>query len=59
MPNPYRPLSLEEYEEQYEKANAVISELWQKKGHHAFLHHLSALFGYQEIIFYDRRMLKF
>lgn len=59
MPNPYRPLSPEEYEEQYEKANAVISELWQKKGQHAFLHHLSALFGYQEIIFYDKRMLKF
>jgi hypothetical protein len=59
MPNLYRPLSLEEYEEQYEKANDTISELWQEKGQHAFLHHLSALFGYQEIIFYDKRMLKF
>ena len=59
VPNSDRPLSLQENVEQYKKANATISELWQKKGQHAFLHHLSALFGYQEIIFYDRRMLKF
>ncbi|MGD9134537.1 MAG: hypothetical protein PVF78_12855 [Desulfobacterales bacterium] len=59
MPNLNRPLSIEENEQQYKKANAAISELWQKKGQHAFLHHLSALFGYRAIIFYDKRMLKF
>ncbi|MEJ2728162.1 MAG: hypothetical protein P8185_06565 [Deltaproteobacteria bacterium] len=59
MPNSDRPLSIEEKAEQYKKANAAISELWQKNGQHAFLHHLSALFGYRAIIFYDRRMLKF
>ena len=59
MPNPDSPLSLQENEEQYKKANAAISELWQKEGQHAFLHHLSALFGYQAIIFYDKQMLKF
>jgi hypothetical protein len=59
MPDPDRPLSFQENEEQYKKANTTISELWQNKGQHAFLHHLSALFGYQEIIFYDKRMLKF
>ena len=59
VPSSDHPLSLQENVEQYKKANAAISELWQKKGQHAFLHHLSALFGYKEIIFYDRRMLKF
>jgi hypothetical protein len=59
MPISDRPLSIEEKAEQYKKANAAISELWQKNGQHAFLHHLSALFGYRAIIFYDRRMLKF
>ena len=59
MPNPDSPMSLQENEEQYKKANAAISELWQKEGQHAFLHHLSALFGYRAIIFYDERMLKF
>jgi hypothetical protein len=58
-PNSDSPLSLQENEEQYEKANAAISELWQKQGQHAFLHHLSALFGYRAIIFYEKRMLKF
>ena len=59
MPNSYGSLSIEEYEILYEETNGVITELWRKKGQHAFLHHLSALFGYQEIIFYDKRMLKF
>lgn len=59
MPDPDHPLSLQENEELYKKANTAISELWQTEGQHAFLHHLSALFGYQEIIFYDKRMLKF
>jgi len=59
LPDPGSPLSLQETEEQYKNANAVISELWQNEGQHAFLHHLSALFGYRAIIFYDKRMLKF
>ncbi len=58
-PDSDSPLSLQETEEQYKKANADISELWQNEGQHAFLHHLSALFGYRAIIFYDKRMLKF
>jgi len=59
MPDSDGLLSLQENENLYKKANAAISELWMKEGQHAFLHHLSALFGYREIIFYDRRMLKF
>jgi hypothetical protein len=59
MPDSDRPMSIEEMAEQYKKANAAISELWKEKGQHAFLHHLSALFGYRAIIFYDKRMLKF
>jgi hypothetical protein len=59
MPNPDSPLSLQEDEELHKNANAAISELWQEEGQHAFLHHLSALFGYRAIIFYDKRMLKF
>jgi len=59
MPNPDNPLSLQENEEHYKKANAAITALWQEEGQHAFLHHLSALFGYRPIIFLDKRMLKF
>ena len=59
MPDSGSRPSLQEIELQYKKANAAVSELWQNEGQHAFLHHLSALFGYRPIIFYDKRMLKF
>ena len=59
LPDSGSPPSLQEIEEQYKNANAAVSELWQEEGQHAFLHHLSALFGYRAIIFYDKRMLKF
>jgi hypothetical protein len=59
IPDSDSPMSLQENENLYKKANDAISELWKKDGQHAFLHHLSALFGYREIIFYDKRMLKF
>ncbi len=59
MPDANSPLALQENERLYKKANAVISALWEKEGQHAFLHHLSGLFGYQPIIFHDKRMLKF
>lgn len=59
MPAPDSPLSLQENEERYKKANAAISELWRQEAQHVFLHHLSAVFGYGSIIFYDKRILNF
>lgn len=35
----------------YKKANELVSLLWRDAGGHAYLHHLSALFGYQPVIF--------
>ena len=52
-------LSLDEQEEFYRKVNARITSLWESNGRHAFLHHLNALFGYEPLIFYEKRMLKF
>lgn len=34
----------------YRKADEDISRLWFKEGQHAFLHHLSAVFGYRELL---------
>ena len=59
MPAAKTPLSLDEYEEFYKEVNATITSLWEKNGRHAFLHHLNALFGYNPVIFYEKRMLKF
>ena len=33
----------------FEKVNEKLNLLWKKNGNHAFLHHLNALFAYQEL----------
>ena len=43
----------------YQEVNTTLSELWRKEGRHAFLHHLNALFGYEPLIYYEKRMLTF
>ena len=59
MPAADAPLSLDEYEEFYEEVNVAITSLWENNGRHAFLHHLNALFGYEPVTVYEKRMLKF
>jgi hypothetical protein len=43
----------------YQEVNTTLSEVWRKEGRHAFLHHLNALFGYEPLIYYEKRMLTF
>ena len=43
----------------YQNVNTSLSEMWRKKGRHAFLHHLNALFGYEPLIYWEKRMLTF
>lgn len=59
MPQAGAASSLAENEQLYKEANAVITSLWEINGRHAFLHHLNALFGYEPIVFYEKRMLTF
>ena len=59
MPTEDVPLSLDEYEALYKEVNATILSLWEKNGRHAYLHHLNALFGYQPLVFTEKRMLSF
>ena len=33
----------------YEQVDRAVTRTWQQEGHHAFLHHLNALFGYAPI----------
>ncbi|WP_345427571.1 hypothetical protein [Halioxenophilus aromaticivorans] len=35
----------------YQAVNEHLGQLWREQGQHAFLHHLSASFGYQPIFF--------
>lgn len=59
LPETSTPLSLKESEVVYKEVNAAITALWETDGRHAFLHHLNALFGYEPLIFYEKRSLKF
>lgn len=34
----------------YRAAEKLVSDIWYKEGQHAFLHHLSAVFGYRELL---------
>jgi len=41
--------SIQELVEQYRKVESEIASMWSRDGQHAFIHHLSAVFGYEPI----------
>ena len=53
------PATIAKIEEFYQEVNTSLTELWQKEGRHAFLHHLNALFGFEPLVVYEKRLLKF
>jgi hypothetical protein len=46
-------------EDFYRVVNERLVELWRDEGGHAFIHHLNALFGYEETFIYERRLMRF
>ena len=54
-----RPASFEEIGSFYRQVDETVTELWEKNGRHAFLHHLNALFEYESLIYYEKRYLSF
>jgi hypothetical protein len=53
------PASIAEIESFYRQVNETITELWQKEGRHAFMHHLNALFEYKPLIYLEKRYMTF
>lgn len=45
--------------EGYRKVKEVVEEKWRQEGSHAFLHHLNAIFGYEPLFIYERRLMNF
>ena len=43
----------------YETINRTVTLAWRKEGEHAFLHHLGALFGYEEIEITEKKLQRF
>lgn len=54
-----KPSSPEEIRAFYQKVNTTIGEMWREEGRHAFLHHLNALFGYEPLVVYEKRIMSF
>jgi len=50
-------LNVSGFLEQYRQADTAITSMWREEGQHAFLHHLSAIFGYEPLMI--RKELKF
>ncbi len=46
-------------DEYYRKVGDTIRHTWQEEGRHALLHHLNALFGYEPLVVYEKRFLRF
>jgi hypothetical protein len=43
----------------YARVNENISALWRDQGQHAFLHHLSGVFGYERMLIRETRSVQF
>ena len=54
-----RPTTIEETKQFYSQVNKDITGLWQKRGRHAFLHHLNAVFGYEPLIYWEKHYMSF
>jgi hypothetical protein len=54
-----RPEEWPEAEDFYRGVDGVVNDLWQEEGRHAFLHHLNALFGYESLVVYEKKLMTF
>ena len=43
----------------YNEVNEVVKTLWRDEAQHAFLHHLNAIFGYEPMLYYEPRLIRF
>jgi len=43
----------------YQNVEKRVSEYWQIQGGHAYLHHLNAIFGYENVIITEQKLMRF
>ena len=43
----------------YEQVNDAFTHIWQQEGYHALLHHLNAIFGYEALVYWEKRWKSF
>ena len=52
-------LSLEELLNHYQQVNQKITQIWQQESYHALLHHLNAIYGYEAMVYWEKRWKSF
>jgi len=45
--------------EHYAQVNDAIKHIWQQEGYHALLHHLNAIYGYEALVYWEKRWKSF
>ena len=45
--------------EHYEQVNNEVTRIWRQEGYHALLHHLNAIFGYEAMVYWEKRWKSF
>ncbi len=45
--------------EHYELVNNEVTHIWQQEGYHALLHHLNAIYGYEALVYWEKRWKSF
>ncbi len=45
--------------EHYAQVNDEVTRLWQQEGYHALLHHLNAIYGYEALVYWEKRWKSF
>ena len=43
----------------YKKVNEQVTNIWQQEGYHALLHHLNAIYGYEALVYWEKRWKSF
>ena len=51
--------TIDEMLEHYAQVNDAINHVWQQEGYHALLHHLNAIYGYEALVYWEKRWKSF
>jgi hypothetical protein len=59
VPEGKTAVSVEKIMSFYHHIDSAVKTLWREQGGHAFLHHLNGIFGYEDVIVYEKRLMVF
>ncbi|MEE4111987.1 MAG: hypothetical protein V2I40_04180 [Desulfobacteraceae bacterium] len=51
--------TVDELLKHYAQVNDAVNRIWQEEGYHALLHHLNAIYGYEALVYWEKRWKSF